>query len=51
MIEGEEGEKVQALHFVFQDSTTPREKTCRENLVSVLNMHQAFLVTVPSATT
>lgn len=45
------GEIVQALHYAFQDSTMHREKIRRENLVSVLNMHQAFLVTVPSATT
>lgn len=43
MIEGEEGEIVQALHYAFQNSTTHREKIHRENLVSVLNMHQTSL--------
>ena len=43
MIEGKEGETVQALHYAFQNSTTHREKIHRGNLVSLLNMHQAFL--------
>lgn len=43
MIENEEGEIVQALNYAFQNSTTHSEKIHRENLVSVLNIHQAFL--------
>lgn len=52
MIEGEESKISKTFHYAFQDSTSHRQKKkmCRGNFVSVLNMQQAFLFCIPSAT-